>query len=75
MAEFLTRIDQAYARGKQRATKITVREEDGRTIYEATFEQSIGYIGGREGARLGRPTTRKLRLVTEDDRVITAFPF
>jgi hypothetical protein len=75
MAEFLTRIDQAYARGKQRATKTTVREEDGRTIYEATFEKSIGYVGGREGARLGRPTTHKLRLVTEDDRVITAFPF
>jgi hypothetical protein len=75
MAQTLTWIDQAYTRANERKPKTSIRKEDERTVYEVTFEQPIGYIGGREGKRLNRPTTAKLRLVTEEDRVITAFPY
>ena len=71
----LNRIDEAYRRSKQRDSKTKVRKEEDRLIIETEFNEVIGYIGGREGARKGNPTTRHLRLVTEGDRFITAFPY
>ncbi|MBL8889608.1 MAG: hypothetical protein JNL67_06495 [Planctomycetaceae bacterium] len=75
MEQFLQHIDQSYLRAKRREPRTSMRNEDGRTIYEATFDKPIGYIGGREGARLKRPATNKLRVVVDEDRVITAFPY
>lgn len=75
MEQVLKQIDLGYTRAKQRSPKTSIREEDGRTVYEATFDEPIGFIGGREGARLRRPAANKLRLVTDQDRVITAFPY
>jgi|694.fasta_scaffold07749_10 hypothetical protein len=71
----LNRIDEAYRRSKQGDSKTKVRKEEDRLIIETEFNEVIGYIGGREGARKGNPTTRRLRLVTEGDRFITAFPY
>jgi hypothetical protein len=68
-------IDEAYLRAKRKAKGTTGREEDGRTIYEVNFAQQIGYIGGREGARRNHPEAKRLRMVLEGNRVITAFPF
>jgi hypothetical protein len=75
MEQVLKRIDLGYTRAKQRGPMTSMRVEEERTVFEVTFEEPIGYVGGREGARLRRPATNKLRLVTEQDRVITAFPF
>jgi hypothetical protein len=75
MEQFLKSIDLTYTRANERKPRTSMKREDERTIYEMTFDQPIGYIGGREGARLKRPRTDKLRLVTEQDRVITAFPY
>jgi len=71
----LNRIDDAYRRSKQSDSKTKVRKEEDRLIIETEFDEVIGYIGGKEGARKGNPTTRRLRLVTEGDRFITAFPY
>lgn len=71
----LQRIDETYRRSKQNDPKTKVRKEDNRSIIETEFDQTIGYVGGKEGARKGNPSTRRLRLVTEGDRFITAFPF
>lgn len=68
-------IDEAYSRSKKPDRFTKVRQEDSRTIIETEFSSTIGYIGGRDGSRAGNPSTRRLRLVVEGDRFITAFPF
>jgi len=74
MASFLVAIDDAYkrARGHNKGTKSRV--EDSMTIYEAPFDQAIGYLGGTEGARKKNPKLKKMRLVVRDRNLITAFP-
>ena len=68
-------IDDAYARGKRGAKGVRKTEEEGRTIYEVPFSQPIGYIGGRDGKRDGHPPAKRLRLVVEGSKFITAFPY
>ncbi|MFO0942848.1 MAG: hypothetical protein U0930_19090 [Pirellulales bacterium] len=77
MAQVVRWIDDAYTRAKQ-GSKGTSKEEGdlNRTIYEASFSKSIGYIGGREGNKQKLPSAKRLRLVVDErDRVVTAFPF
>lgn len=69
----LAAIDLAYTRAKSGA-KTTVEEEDGRTIYTVDLGKRIGYIGGSEGRRRKNPMARRLRLVVDQNRVITAYP-
>jgi hypothetical protein len=73
--EVLRRIDQAYRMGREKNPSVRIRDEDGRKVYEATFEKAIGYIGGRDGKRAGNPATKRMRMVLDGQRVITAFPF
>ena len=75
MPQVLRWIDDGYQRARQSQPGTSQRQEQGRTVYEADFPQPIGFVGGREGNRRGRPATKQLRVVTEEDRVITAFPF
>ncbi len=75
MPQVLRWIDDAYTRGKQSAKDVRKYEDEGRTIYEATFAKPIGYVGGRDGGRAKNPEAKRLRLVLDGDRVITAFPF
>lgn len=67
-------LDEAYqrtARGRPLARR---RDEQERTVWTVDMERSIGYVGGQVGNRRGRPTARHVRLVLEEDRVITAYP-
>lgn len=75
MPQVLRWLDEAYQRASAGAQDTKRRQEDDRTVYEVTFDQSIGYVGGRTGQRRGTPEATRLRLVVEGDRVITAFPF
>jgi len=68
-------IDEAYRRSSKPDKKTNVRKENNRSIIETEFESPIGFQGGREGARKGNPPARRLRVVMEGDRLITAFPF
>lgn len=74
-AQVLGWIDEAYRRGQAGDRRARVRREDEMTIYEFTFEKSIGYVGGQDGNRRNRPSTARLRLVVSGERLITAFPF
>lgn len=69
----LETIDQAYERAKkgQRTSKEVDRE---RTIYRVDMGRRVGYVGGREGGRLRKPMARRVQIVLEGNRVITAFP-
>jgi hypothetical protein len=75
MDEFLVLIDDAYLRAKKKQKGTKQRDEEGMTVMEVSFEKKIGYIGGTEGKRKGNPPSKRLRLVLQDERVITAFPF
>jgi hypothetical protein len=75
MRQVLLWLDEAYQRGMQGKKGTKKRQEDGRTIIEATFAKPLGFIGGRDGKRQGHPPSKRLRMVLDEDRVITAFPF
>lgn len=75
MAQVLRWLDEAYMRGEAGKEGATRSEERGRTVYAVPFDQPIGFVGGRDGSRRGNPDARKLKLVVEGKRVITAFPF
>lgn len=74
MSAFLVAIDDAYKRARGHAKGTKSRVEDGMTIFEAPFDQAIGYLGGSEGARRKNPKLKKMRLVVRDRNLITAFP-
>jgi hypothetical protein len=74
MDEFLRAIDDAYTRAKRGAKGTKKSEDNGRTIYEASFEKAIGYLGGQTGQRKKNPSLKRLQIVVERNAVITAFP-
>lgn len=69
----LRTVDRAYEKAKknQRTTK---RVDDGRTIYTVDMGSRVGYVGGRDGNRRRKPMARRVQLVLEGTRVITAYP-
>lgn len=75
MKQFLTTIDQAYARAKAGDKGTTMSDDDGSMVYEVTFDKAIGFVGGEAGRRKKNPAAKKLKLVVRGSNVITAFPF
>lgn len=69
----LATIDRAYQKAKT-GVQTTTRQERGRTIYTVDLGSRVGFVGGQEGQRRRKPMARRVRLVLEDNRVITAFP-
>jgi hypothetical protein len=74
MESFLTAIDDGYKRARGHAKGTKQREEEGMTVFEAPFDKPIGYLGGSEGARKGKPKLKRLRIVVREKNLITAFP-
>ena len=75
MGQAIRWIDEAYDLVQRGAKGTKKQEEGGRTVYEDSFAKPIGFIGGRDGRRDNNPDARRLRLVVEGNKVITAFPF
>jgi len=75
MKEFLVAIDDGFTRAKK-GGKGTKKEENGdSTVYEATFDKTIGFQGGQSGGRKKKPPSKKIRIVVRGESLITAFPF
>jgi hypothetical protein len=72
-AELVRWIDEAYLLG-QRGERTRLEREGDREVYTVDLGRTVGFVGGEQGNRSGRPATRRLRLVLDDRRVITAFP-
>lgn len=73
MEAALATIDKAYENAK--ANRRTSKETDqGRTIYRVDMGKRVGYVGGREGNSKRKPMARRVQLVLEGNRVITAYP-
>ena len=69
----LATIDKAYE--KAQANQRTTKEVDGkRTIYTVDMGKRVGFVGGGDGQRSRNPMARRVRLVLEGNRLITAFP-
>jgi len=73
--DLLAVLDEAYLLVKQRSPRVQSRREQDRMVYEVDMRRRIGFVGGQEGRRKGNPPATHVRLVLEDDRVITVFPF
>ena len=73
MAGALKTIDRAYERAKnnQRTTR---KRDEGRDILTVDMGGRVGYVGGRDGNRRRKPMARRVRLVLDGQRVITAYP-
>jgi len=69
----LKTIDDAFkrAQNQQRTTKTI---DGNRTIYTVDLGKRIGFVGGQDGRRRRNPMARRVRLVLEGKRVITAYP-
>lgn len=71
--EIVALVDEAYLQAQTGRDTRTQREEE-RTVYDVNMRRRVGYIGGQSGNRRNRPAATHMRLVVEDDRLITAFP-
>ncbi len=70
----LIAVDEAYVQAR-RGDRTKLRQDRDRTIYTVDLGRRVGYVGGREGKRLHHPIAKQVRMVLEDNRVITAYPY
>ncbi|MEM7474495.1 MAG: hypothetical protein AAF483_05825 [Planctomycetota bacterium] len=75
MAQVIRWLDDTYERASAKAKGTSKKQEQDRLVLEAPFTKPIGYVGGQTGKRKGNPDAKKIRLVVEGKKVITAFPF
>lgn len=71
----LQTIDLAFEKAKKKSKDVFVKKEGSRTVYEVNMGRRIGFVGGKDGNRRGKPATFKVRIVAAGNNVITAYPF
>jgi hypothetical protein len=74
MPEVLRWIDEAYAMTRTETDAVRTERQGERVVHTVDLGRRLGYVGGRQGNREGKPEARRLRIVLESNRVITAFP-
>lgn len=74
MEQFLIAIDDTYRRARGHAKGTRTRNEEAETVYEAPFDQTIGYLGGSAGREKKNPPLKRMRIVVRGKNLITAFP-
>ncbi len=72
--DILALMDRAYALAKENSPNARQRSNGDRSEWTIDLPETIGYVGGQEGKRRDFPKTNRLKLIVEDDRVITAYP-
>lgn len=74
-AEVIALIDEAYQQAL-RGERTRKTEEANGTKYDVNMGRRIGYVGGQKGARSRppNPPATMIRLIVNEDRIITAFP-
>lgn len=75
MEQVLHWIDEAYTIAKKGGRGTKKYEDEDSTVFEATLDKTVGFIGGSDGRRKGNPPTKRVRIVVRGSNVITAFPF
>ena len=73
--EVLLVLDQAYRLIMKKSGQVNQQnDEDGRTEYTIDMPNRIGFVGGENGARQNNPGTKRLKMILDGNRVITAYP-
>ncbi|TWT57939.1 hypothetical protein KOR42_13070 [Thalassoglobus neptunius] len=73
--EIFKLIDDAWKIAQTRGPpQVETEQNRDRTVLTVDMKRPIGYVGGQSGKRQGHPECRKIRLVVEDQNVITAYP-
>jgi len=67
-------IDEAYELAKSNSNRVKKEKSRGNQNYIVAMNRKVGYDGGAKGKRNGGRELKRLKLVLDDDRVITAFP-
>lgn len=68
-------LDEAYLLIKSGDRRVQTQRQGNRTVYTVDMQRRIGFVGGQVGRASGNPTVNRVRLILEDDRVITAYPY
>ena len=69
-------IDDAYRWAERDDPRVVQDQQSGaRRLITVDMRREIGYEGGQRGAQRGFPRLRHLRLILEDQKVVTAYPF
>lgn len=73
--EVLALLDEAYKRVKagDKSVRSTTGENE-LTEHLVEMPERIGYVGGVRGEEQGNPATKRLELILDKNRVITAYP-
>ncbi len=74
MPKVVVWLDEAYAQIKSRAKSVKEVKQGSRTRYDVGLGKTIGYIGGRDGARSNNPKSQTVRMIMEKTKIITAYP-
>lgn len=74
--EVLAVLDEAYKliKSKDRSVRKQGPDEFDRFEYTIDMSNRIGYVGGEQGGKRNHPATKRLKLVLDGNRVITAYP-
>lgn len=72
--EVLKVLDKAYTMIKNKHRGVNKKGGDRNDEYTIDMPNVIGYVGGEAGNRQGKPKTKRLKLILNEDRVITAYP-
>ncbi len=73
MEGMLKTVDRAYEYAKK-GQRTTTRQDKDRTIHTVDMGKRVGYVGGRDGGRRRKPMARRVTIVLEGKKVITAYP-
>ncbi len=73
--EIFALIDDAWVTSSERGPPdVQKKNERGRTVITVNMKKKSGDVGGESGQRKGHPACTKIRLVLEENNVITAYP-
>ena len=68
-------IDEAYLLAIKGGRNVQTENQDGRTIYTVDLKRRVGFVGGQSGGRKNNPPVKRVRLVLDGKKVITAYPY
>ena len=67
-------IDDAYSLAKSKSPRAKYESSDGKDKYDVDMQRKVGFDGGQKGKRNNQRSLNKVRMILDDNRVITAFP-
>ena len=67
-------IDEAYELVKAKSPRAKYESSRGNDKYDVDMQRKVGFDGGQKGKRNNHASLDKIRMILDNNRVITAFP-